>query len=113
MATFRVPSRWVVVAAAVVLGAGLSLAAQSAGQGSVAGPALTQPIPVDPQVTIGVFPNGLHYYLRANKQPLNRVELRLAVNAGSILEDDDQRGLAHLVEHMSFDGTTHFPQKEM
>ena len=71
---------------------------------------LTAAVPVDPRITIGTLPNGLRYYLRANKQPLGRAELRLVVNAGSILEDDDQRGLAHFVEHMCFNGTRHFPK---
>ena len=54
-------------------------------------------VPVDPQITTGALPNGLRYYIRANRQPQGRAELRLAVNAGSVLEDDDQRGLAHFV----------------
>ncbi len=58
----------------------------------------------------GRFDNGLRYYIRVNKQPANRIELRLAVNAGSILEDDDQQGLAHFVEHMAFNGTKNFPK---
>ena len=82
-----------------------------------ASPALTAPlgerIPVDPQITTGRFANGLRYYVRANKRPENRAELRLAVNAGSILEDDDQLGLAHLTEHMAFNGTKNFPKQEI
>ena len=74
---------------------------------------LTAAVPVDPRITIGTLPNGLRYYLRANKQPLGRAELRLVVNAGSILEDDDQRGLAHFVEHMCFNGTRHFPKQDV
>ena len=74
---------------------------------------LNDPMPVDPQITIGKFANGMRYYIRANKKPEKRAELRLVVNAGSVLEDDDQQGLAHLVEHMAFDGTTHFPKKEI
>jgi zinc protease len=74
---------------------------------------LTAPVPVDPRITIGTLPNGLRYYLRANKQPLGRAELRLVVNAGSILEEDDQRGLAHFVEHMCFNGTRHFPKQDV
>ena len=62
---------------------------------------LTAPVPVDPRITVGTLPNGLRYYIRANKQPQGRAELRLVVNAGSVLEDDDQRGLAHFVEHMA------------
>ena len=74
---------------------------------------LSQPMPVDPQITMGTFPNGLRYYIRTNKLPERRAELRLAVNAGSVLEDDDQQGLAHFVEHMAFNGTTHFPKQEI
>ena len=66
---------------------------------------LDQTLPVDSQITLGKFDNGLRYYIRVNKKPENRAELRLVVNAGSVLEDDDQRGLAHFVEHMSFNGT--------
>ena len=71
---------------------------------------LTQPMPVDPQITMGKFPNGMRYYIRANKKPEKRAELRLVVKAGSILEDDDQLGLAHFVEHMAFNGTRNFPK---
>src|ERR1700752_5297511 len=76
-------------------------------------PTLTQPMPVDPQITMGKFANGLRYYIRANKKPDKRAELRLVVKAGSILEDDDQRGLAHFVEHMAFNGTEHFPKQQV
>src|SRR2546426_9789164 len=75
--------------------------------------ALTQPIPVDAQITVGQLPNGVRYYVRANKKPEKRAELRLAVKAGSILEEDDQQGLAHFVEHMAFNGTEHFPKNEI
>ena len=75
--------------------------------------ALTQQMPVDPQITMGKFANGLRYYIRANKKPEKRAELRLVIKAGSILEDDDQQGLAHLVEHMAFNGTQHFPKQEL
>jgi zinc protease len=74
---------------------------------------LTAAMPADPAVTTGTLPNGLRYYIRVNKQPANRAELRLAVDAGSILEDDDQQGLAHFVEHMAFNGTTHFAKQEI
>lgn len=74
---------------------------------------LNQPMPVDPQITMGKFPNGLRYYIRANKKPEKRAELRLVVKAGSILEDDDQLGLAHFVEHMAFNGTKNFPKHEL
>ncbi|HEV8426982.1 MAG TPA: insulinase family protein [Pyrinomonadaceae bacterium] len=81
--------------------------------GSGQTPALTQPMPVDPQITMGTFTNGLRYYIRSNKKPEKRAELRLVVKAGSILEDDDQRGLAHFVEHMAFNGTKNFPKHEL
>ena len=68
---------------------------------------------MDPRITTGTLANGLRYYIRANKSPRNRAELRLAVNAGSILEDDDQRGLAHMVEHMAFNGSVHFPGNDI
>src|SRR5829696_4915142 len=74
---------------------------------------LSQPMPVDPQITMGKFPNGLRYYIRANKKPEKRAELRLVIKAGSILEDDDQQGLAHFVEHMAFNGTKNFPKHEV
>jgi zinc protease len=74
---------------------------------------LTALVPVDPRITVGTLPNGLRYYLRVNKQPQERAELRLVVNAGSILEDEDQRGLAHFVEHMCFNGTRHFPKQDV
>jgi zinc protease len=70
---------------------------------------LADPVPVDPRITTGRLPNGLRYYIRTNRQPENRAELRLAVNVGSVLEDDDQIGLAHFVEHMAFNGTRNFP----
>jgi len=70
-------------------------------------------IPVDSSIRIGKLSNGLTYYIKRNKKPENRVELRLAVNAGSILEDSDQLGLAHFNEHMAFDGTKHFAKNEL
>ncbi len=74
---------------------------------------LTEPIPADPAVLTGTFENGLRYYVRANKKPEERAELRLVLRAGSVLEDDDQQGLAHLVEHMAFNGTEHFEKQEL
>src|ERR1043165_205280 len=78
---------------------------------SVASYGLSQLMPVDPEVVIGTLPNGLRYYVRANGKPAHRAELRLVVKAGSVLEDDDQQGLAHFVEHMEFEGTRHFPKQ--
>ncbi len=74
---------------------------------------VSQVMPLDPKVKIGRLSNGLTYYIRHNKLPENRVELRLVVNAGSVLEDDDQLGLAHFMEHMNFNGTKRFPKNEL
>lgn len=74
---------------------------------------LKQPIPIDPNVKIGKLNNGIVYYIRKNAKPENRVELRLAVNAGSVLENDDQQGLAHFCEHMCFNGTKNFPKNDL
>src|SRR5215469_10563806 len=75
--------------------------------------ALDQAIPIETQITAGKLQNGLQYYIRANRKPEKRAELRLVVKAGSVLEDDDQQGLAHFVEHMAFDGTEHFPKHQI
>lgn len=74
---------------------------------------LDMPLPVDSQVKVGKLDNGLTYYIRKNGKPEKRVELRLVVKAGSILEDDDQQGLAHFTEHMAFDGSRHFKKHEL
>ncbi|MEO9021938.1 MAG: insulinase family protein [Ginsengibacter sp.] len=74
---------------------------------------LNEKLPIDPQVKIGKLSNGLTYYIRQNKKPEQKVELRLVVNAGSILETDNQQGLAHLSEHMAFNGTTHFKKNDI
>jgi zinc protease len=80
---------------------------------SVAGYTLAQQMPVDPEVVVGMLPNGLRYYVRPNAKPARRAELRLVVKAGSVLEDDDQQGVAHFVEHMQFEGTRHFPRQSL
>jgi zinc protease len=66
------------------------------------------PIPVDPDVRIGKLDNGLTYYIRHNAWPEQRAEFYIAQRVGSIQENDDQRGLAHFLEHMCFNGTEHF-----
>ena len=71
-------------------------------------PALGERIPFDTAVTTGTLPNGLRYYIRRNTRPEKRVALQLAVKAGSVDEADDQQGLAHLLEHMAFNGTKRF-----
>jgi zinc protease len=74
---------------------------------------LSAKIPVSPDIKIGTLDNGLKYYIKYNQKPKNKVELRLAVNAGAILEDDSQQGLAHFMEHMNFNGLEHFPNNEL
>lgn len=70
-------------------------------------------IPLDTAVRTGTLPNGLRYFIRQNPRPANRMTLRLAVKAGSLYEADDQQGLAHLIEHMAFNGSTHFKPGEL
>ena len=70
-------------------------------------------IPVDPDVRIGKLDNGLTYYIRHNNWPENRAEFYIAQKVGSIQEDDDQRGLAHFLEHMAFNGSKHFKGNEL
>ncbi len=74
---------------------------------------LTDKIPVAPEIKVGTLPNGLTYYIRKNSKPEKKVELRLAVKAGAILEDDDQQGLAHFTEHMAFNGSKHFKKNDL
>ena len=77
------------------------------------GALFAQKLPTDSAVTMGTLPNGVRYYIRENREPQKRAELRLAINAGSVLEDADQRGLAHMVEHMAFNGTRNFAKQEI
>lgn len=74
---------------------------------------LTRPLPVDSAVTIGRLPNGLTYYIRHNETPKGQADFYIAQKVGSILENEDQRGLAHFLEHMCFNGTTNFPDNKL
>lgn len=74
---------------------------------------LQQILPVDPQVIKDTLENGLTYYIRQNAQPQKRAELRLVVNAGAVLETEEQQGLAHFCEHMAFNGTRNFPKHKL
>ncbi|MYJ26167.1 MAG: insulinase family protein, partial [Holophagales bacterium] len=111
---------WLAVAAALLVGHP-SAGAQETGDGASgeAGSSpdwtyeLTEVLPQDPAVLTGHLENGLRYYVRENGRPENRAFLRLIVRAGSVLEDDDQLGLAHFVEHMAFNGTKHFEKTEL
>lgn len=85
---------------AVLLGLTLSLSAQQ-----------MPPVPVDPQVRYGKLDNGMTYYIRHNSTPKERAEFYIAQNVGAILENDDQNGLAHFLEHMAFNGTKNYPGK--
>ena len=71
-----------------------------------------QTLPVDKNVRIGKLDNGLTYYIRHNALPEKRVEFHIAQKVGSILEEPQQRGLAHFLEHMAFNGTKNFPGDE-
>ena len=74
---------------------------------------LSSNLPTSPLVKTGKLANGLTYYIHKNPRPENKLELRLVVKAGSILEDDDQQGLAHFTEHMAFNGSTNFKRNEL
>ena len=74
---------------------------------------LDRALTTDPAVITGVLDNGMRYVIRANSKPEKRAELRLALDVGSILESDQEQGLAHFVEHMAFNGTTHFAKQEL
>jgi zinc protease len=75
--------------------------------------ALDRTLPIDTAVKTGRLPNGIRYYVRQNGRPEKRVSMRLAVDAGSIQEEDNQRGLAHLIEHMAFNGSENFKPGEL
>ena len=74
---------------------------------------LDEPMPVGPGVTVGQLENGLRYYIRENSEPANRAEFSLVVKVGSVVEDEDQLGLAHFLEHMAFNGTENFEKQEL
>lgn len=80
---------------------------------AAAAPDPSTPLPLGPQVRMGKLENGLTYYIQHNRRPEKRVELRLVVRAGSVLEDEDQLGLAHFTEHMAFNGSTNFKRHEL
>ena len=90
---------------AIICFVGFSLTAQNID--------LKQPLPINPKVKIGKLDNGLTYYIQTNQKPENRAIFYLAVNAGSVLETEDQVGLAHFAEHMGFNGTKQFPGNSM
>src|SRR5476651_921326 len=99
--------------AAILLVATAVLVGQSGPPQTQAAPDSQQLLPFDSAVRTGTLPNGLTYFIRRNARPANRITLRLAVRAGSIDEADDQQGLAHLIEHMAFNGSAHFKPGEI
>ena len=106
------PHKYSSLALASLLSYGAVLSAQAP---QPAAPALNlqQPIPFDAAVRTGTLPNGMKFFIRSNARPEKRVALRLAVKAGSLFEADDQQGLAHLIEHMAFNGSAHFKPGEL
>lgn len=98
-----------------VMAAGLPVPSAPPAAGAAPAPSADAgaPLPLDPAIATGRLGNGLTWYIRENARPEKRAQLWLAVNAGSVLEDDDQRGLAHFVEHMCFDGTRKFPRRDI
>ena len=78
---------------------------------SVAQPDLNRPVPMDPEIRTGKLENGLTYFIRHNKEPEKRASFYIIQNVGAVLENDNQNGLAHFLEHMAFNGTEHFPGK--
>jgi zinc protease len=108
----RIQARLMLLALVIAAAGAVATAQRAVTTGPQNAP-LTAVVPVDPRITVGTLPNGLRYYVRANKRPQDRAEFRLVVNAGSVLEDDDQRGLAHFVEHMCFNGTRRFPKQDV
>ncbi len=91
----------------------LAMSFLAAGASGALATDLAAPIPVDPAVTVGELPNGLRYYIRENAKPEQRAALWLVIGAGAVDEDDDQLGLAHMTEHMAFNGTANFPRTEL
>jgi zinc protease len=105
---------WAVLAAACTNSVSTTTSSSTGGASAPSDdPRLLEKVTSDPDVTIGVLTNGLTYYVRPNSRPGGRAQLRLVVDAGSVLEDADQSGAAHFLEHMLFNGTTRFPENEL
>jgi zinc protease len=96
--------------AGMALAAALACASSATAQATAA---QARPLPMTDEVRMGELDNGLRYYVQENGRPEARAELRLVVNAGSVLETDAQRGIAHLLEHMAFNGTASFEKQEL
>jgi zinc protease len=98
----------------IILIASFVLTCVSIPSGDIAGLGKgTDKVPLTQRAITGTLPNGLRYFILENRMPENRANLALVVNAGSVLEKDDERGLAHFVEHLAFNGTSRFPGNEL
>ncbi len=106
----RIPAFAAAILAALV---SFVFAASCSGIPPAVGTSGAEPVPLSEDVRTGTLPNGLRYYIRENRKPEGRAYLKLAVDAGSVLETDDERGLAHFVEHMAFNGTERFPKSAL
>jgi zinc protease len=93
----------------ILLAVALSVARLSAANPGLPFPQASSDLPADPAAHFGALPNGMRYVILPNHEPRDRVSLRLLVLSGSLEEKDDQRGLAHYLEHMAFNGSTHYP----
>lgn len=115
MQLYKYPRMALLFIALAAAGATLScISGAKTGTDAYAGLGLpTDPVPFMEAVRTGTLPNGLRYYILENARPENRAYLTLAVHAGSVLEQEDERGLAHFVEHMAFNGTARFPESEL
>ena len=80
---------------------------------SIYAQSVTDQLPIDPAVRVGVLENGMTYFIRHNEKPKGQADFYILHNVGAIQEDDDQQGLAHFLEHMAFNGTKNLPDKEM
>ena len=100
------------LAAALALGGPAVIAQPAAPAAAEPWPQQASDVRADPDVRFGTLPNGMRYALRRNATPPGQTSLRLRIDAGSLHEQDDQRGLAHFIEHMAFNGTTHVPEGE-
>src|SRR5215212_10939854 len=101
------------VIAALTPSAMVAQSAAPAAQAAATAADLSERIPFDAAVTTGTLPNGLEYYIRRNTRPEKRISMQLAVQAGSVDEENDQQGLAHFLEHMAFNGTRRFKPGEL
>ena len=102
-----------VAASGLALLAALPAVAQITAQPSNAWAQATSDIPADPAVRYGILANGMRYAILRNATPPSQASLRLRIDAGSLMEDDDEQGLAHFMEHMAFNGTTNIPENEL